>query len=159
MTNILTLDGNLTSDPELRFTPSGHAVANFTVAHTPRRYDKQTDKWVDGETLFLRCSLWRDAAENVANSLTKGSKVLVSGRLVSRSWDDKASGDKRTVVELDVDDIGPSLRNATATVNKTTRSGAQGGGGGAFPATASASADPWATTPQPAKMTYDEPPF
>src|SRR6185436_15609781 len=126
---VITLIGNLTADPELRFTPSGAAVANFTVASTPRTFDKNTNEWKDGETLFMRCSVWRDAAENVAESLQRGSRVLVSGRLKSRSYETK-EGEKRTVVELDVDEVGPSLRYATAKVAKTSRSGGGGGGGG-----------------------------
>ena len=126
---VITIIGNLTQDPELRFTPSGAAVANFTVASTPRQFDRQSNEWKDGETLFMRCSVWRDAAENVAESLTRGSRVLVSGRLKSRSFDTK-EGEKRTVVELDVEEVGPSLRYATAKVNKTQRGGAGGGFGG-----------------------------
>ena len=125
----LTLIGNLTGDPELRFTPSGAAVANFTVASTPRAFDRQSNEWKDGETLFMRCSVWRDAAENVAESLQRGSRVIVTGRLKSRSYDTK-EGEKRTVVELEVDELGPSLRYATAKVNKTQRGGGGGGGGG-----------------------------
>jgi len=125
----ITVIGNLTSDPELRFTPSGAAVAGFTVASTPRTFDRQSNEWKDGETLFMRCSVWRDAAENVAESLTRGSRVVVVGRLVSRSYETK-EGEKRTVVEMQVDEVGPSLRYATAKVNKTQRSGGGGGGGG-----------------------------
>jgi single-strand DNA-binding protein len=125
----LTIIGNLTNDPELRFTPSGAAVANFTVASTPRQFDRQSNEWKDGETLFMRCSVWRDAAENVAESLQRGSRVIVTGRLKSRSYETK-EGEKRTVVELEVDELGPSLRYATAKVNKTSRGG--GGGGGGF---------------------------
>ena len=125
----ITVIGNLTNDPELRFTPSGAAVANFTVASTPRTFDRQSNDWKDGETLFMRCSVWRDAAENVAESLQRGSRVLVTGRLKSRSYETK-EGEKRTVVELDVDEVGPSLRYATAKVAKTARSGAGGSGGG-----------------------------
>ena len=121
--------GNLTADPELRFTPAGAAVANFTVASTPRTYDRQSGEWKDGEALFLRCSIWREAAENVAESLTRGSRVIVSGRLKQRSFETR-EGEKRTVVEVEVDEIGPSLRYATAKVNKASRSGAGGGGGG-----------------------------
>ncbi|MBO1767364.1 MULTISPECIES: single-stranded DNA-binding protein [unclassified Allobranchiibius] len=127
---VITIIGNLTQDPELRFTPSGAAVANFTVASTPRQFDRQSNEWKDGETLFMRCSVWRDAAENVAESLTRGSRVLVSGRLKSRSFDTK-EGEKRTVVELDVEEVGPSLRYATAKVNKTQRGGGGGFGGNA----------------------------
>ena len=125
---VITIIGNLTQDPELRFTPSGAAVANFTVASTPRQFDRQTNEWKDGETLFMRCSVWRDAAENVAESLTRGSRVIVSGRLKSRSFETK-EGEKRTVVELDVDEVGPSLRYATAKVAKTQRGGGNFGGG------------------------------
>ncbi|GAB3493623.1 single-stranded DNA-binding protein [Flexivirga sp.] len=127
---VITVIGNLTQDPELRFTPSGAAVANFTVASTPRYMDRQTNEWKDGETLFMRCSVWREAAENVAESLTRGARVIVSGRLKSRSWDDKETGQKRTTMELDVDEVGPSLRYATAKVNKTQRGGGPGGGFG-----------------------------
>ena len=129
----ITVIGNLTNDPELRFTPSGSAVANFTVASTPRTFDRQANEWKDGETLFLRASIWREAAENVAESLTKGMRVIVSGRLKSRSYETK-EGEKRTVIELEVDEIGPSLRYASAKVNRTQRSGGQGGnfGGGNF---------------------------
>src|SRR5690349_9587550 len=126
---IITVIGNLTADPELRFTPSGAAVANFTVASTPRMFDRQSNEWKDGETLFMRCSVWRDAAENVAESLQRGARVIASGRLKSRSYETK-EGEKRTVVEMDVDEIGPSLRSATAKVNKTQRGGAGAGGGG-----------------------------
>ena len=135
----ITVIGNLTADPELRFTPSGAAVANFTVASTPRQFDRQSNEWKDGETLFMRCSVWREAAENVAESLQRGARVIVSGRLVSRSWDDKETGQKRSVMEMQVDEVGPSLRYATAKVNKTQRGGggggfggARGGGGGGF---------------------------
>ena len=124
----VTIVGNLTSDPELRFTPSGAAVANFTVASTPRAFDRQSNEWKDGETLFMRCSVWREAAENVAESLQRGMRVLVSGRLKSRSYETK-EGEKRTVVELEVDEVGPSLRYATAKVNRTSRSGGAGGFG------------------------------
>ncbi|NUO91095.1 MAG: single-stranded DNA-binding protein [Nonomuraea sp.] len=126
---VITIIGNLTADPELRFTPSGAAVANFTVASTPRQFDRQSNEWKDGETLFMRCSVWRDAAENVAESLQRGMRVIVSGRLKSRSYETK-EGEKRTVVEMDVDEIGPSLRSATAKVNKTQRGGGGGGFGG-----------------------------
>lgn len=153
---VITIIGNLTGDPELRFTPSGAAVANFTVASTPRQFDRQSNEWKDGETLFMRCSVWREAAENVAESLTRGSRVVVQGRLVSRSWEDKESGQKRSVMEMQVDEVGPSLRYATAKVTKTQRGGggggswgggqqgggAQGGQGGGF---GGQSEDPWAT--------------
>ena len=124
---VITVVGNLTNDPELRFTPSGSAVANFTIASTPRTFDRQSNEWKDGETLFLRASVWREAAENVAESLTKGTSVIVQGRLKSRSYETK-EGEKRTVMELEVDEIGPSLRWASAKVTRTPRSG--GGGGG-----------------------------
>lgn len=114
---IVTIVGNLTADPELRFTPSGAAVASFTVASTPRTFDKQSNEWKDGETLFMRCSIWREAAENVAESLTKGTRVIVQGRLVQRSFETR-EGEKRTVVELQVDEVGPSLRYATAKVER-----------------------------------------
>jgi single-strand DNA-binding protein len=148
---IVTVVGNLTADPELRFTPSGAAVANFTVASTPRRYDKTTNEWHDGDALFMRCSLWRQAAENAAETLTRGMRVIVSGRLRQRSYETK-EGEKRTVVELEVDEVGPSLRYATAKVSKVER-------GGDRPATPAA-ADPWSTatgaTGPPAE---DMPPF
>ncbi|HEY2061932.1 MULTISPECIES: single-stranded DNA-binding protein [Amycolatopsis] len=133
---VITVIGNLTSDPELRFTPSGAAVANFTVASTPRTLDRQSGEWKDGEALFLRCNIWRQAAENVAESLTRGARVVVQGRLKQRSFETK-EGEKRTVVELEVDEIGPSLRYATAKVNKVSRGGGGGGdfgggGGGGF---------------------------
>lgn len=126
----LTIVGNLTQDPELRFTPSGAAVANFTVASTPRTFDRQSNEFKDGETLFMRCSVWREAAENVAESLQRGMRVVVTGRLVSRSWDDKETGQKRSVMEMQVDEVGPSLRYATAKVTKTQRGNGQGGGFG-----------------------------
>jgi single-strand DNA-binding protein len=127
---VITVVGNLTNDPELRFTPSGSAVANFTVASTPRTFDRQSNEWKDGETLFLRASVWREAAENVAETLTKGTRVIVQGRLKSRSYETK-EGEKRTVMELEVDEIGPSLRYASAKVTHTQRSGGgQGGFGG-----------------------------
>src|SRR5690606_26938495 len=123
----ITIVGNLTADPELRFTPSGAAVANFTVASTPRTFDRQTNEWKDQETLFMRCSIWREAAENVAESLTRGTRVVVTGRLVSRSWD-SPEGEKRTVMEMQADEVGPSLKYATAKVTKAQRG--SGGGGG-----------------------------
>jgi single-strand DNA-binding protein len=157
----ITVVGNLTGDPELRFIQSGAAVANFTVASTPRTFDRQSNEWKDGDTLFMRCSLWREAAENVAESLTKGMRVIVTGRLVSRSWE--ANGEKRTVMEMQVDEVGPSLRYATAKVTRTPRTGGQGGGGfsgggqggGSANAPAGGAAnDPWASAPS-----SDEPPF
>ena len=126
---VITVVGNLTADPELRFTPNGAAVANFTVASTPRTFDRQTNEWKDGEALFLRCSVWREAAENVAESLTKGMRVIVQGRLRARSYDDR-DGNRRTSWELDVDEVGPALRFATAKVTRAQRGG--GGGGGGF---------------------------
>jgi single-strand DNA-binding protein len=123
----ITLIGNLTADPELRFTPSGHAVAKFTVASTPRTFDRQTSEWRDGDTMFLNCEVWRQYAENVTESLQKGMKVIVTGRLKSRSYETN-SGEKRTVFEVEVDEVGPALRNATAKVTKTTSGGGQGGG-------------------------------
>jgi len=124
----ITLVGNLTADPELRFTPSGAAVANFTVASTPRQFDKQANDWKDGDTLFMRCSIWREAAENVAESLTRGMRVVATGRLVSRSWE-TPEGEKRTVMEMQVDEVGPSMKYATAKVTKAQR-GSGGGFGG-----------------------------
>ena len=120
----ITVIGNLTADPELRFTPNGAAVANFTVASTPRTFDRQTNEWKDGDAMFLNCSVWRQYAENVAESLSKGTRVIVSGRLKSRSYETR-EGEKRTVFEIDVEEVGPALRYATAKVTRT-----QGGGGG-----------------------------
>jgi len=147
---VITVVGNLTGDPELRFTPSGAAVASFTVASTPRTLDKATNEWKDGDALFLRCSIWRQAAENVAESLQKGMRVVVQGRLQQRSYDTK-EGEKRTVYEMQVDEVGPSLKYATAKVNKTTRGSGQGGGGGFGGAPTGGSGggapadDPWAS--------------
>ena len=172
---VITVIGNLTADPELRFTPSGAAVANFTVASTPRMFDRQTNEWKDGEALFLRCNIWREAAENVAESLTRGSRVIVSGRLKQRSFETR-EGEKRTVVELEVDEIGPSLRYATAKVNKASRSGGGGGGfgggggggGSRQPAQGAGSTggaaggdDPWGSAPSSGSFGGgdDEPPF
>ena len=138
---LITVVGNLTGDPELRFTPSGAAVANFTVASTPRSFDRQSNEWKDGETLFMRCSVWREAAESVAESLHRGDRVIVTGRLVSRSWDDKETGQKRSVMEMQVDEVGPSLKWATAKVTKGQRSGGGGGGYGG----GQGQDDPWAT--------------
>ncbi|MFB9906658.1 single-stranded DNA-binding protein [Allokutzneria oryzae] len=158
----ITVVGNLTADPELRFTQSGAAVAGFTVASTPRMFDRQSGEWKDGETLFLRCSIWRQAAENVAESLTRGTRVIVQGRLKQRSYDTR-EGEKRTVYELEVDEIGPSLRSATAKVNRASRGQGGGGGGqggGGFGGGAPAD-DPWGSAPSaPASGGYsDEPPF
>jgi single-strand DNA-binding protein len=127
----ITLIGNLTADPELRFTPSGHAVAKFTVASTPRTFDRQTSEWRDGDTMFLNCEVWRQYAENVTESLQKGMRVIVSGRLKSRSYE-TSSGEKRTVFEVEVDEVGPALRSATAKVTKTSGGGQGGGGGGSW---------------------------
>ena len=167
----ITVVGNLTADPELRFTPSGAAVANFTVASTPRIFDRQSSEWKDGEALFLRCNIWREAAENVAESLTRGSRVIVTGRLKQRSFETR-EGEKRTVFEVEVDEIGPSLKYATAKVNRANRSGGGGGGfgggaggggsrapqggGGSAPAE-----DPWGSAPASGSFagSDDEPPF
>ena len=126
---VITVVGNLTADPELRFTPSGAAVASFTVASTPRTLDRTTNEWKDGDALFLRCSIWRQAAENVAESLTRGMRVVVQGRLQQRSYETR-EGEKRTVVEMQVDEVGPSLKYATAKVNRTQRGSSGGGFGG-----------------------------
>ena len=139
---VITVVGNLVDDPELRFTPSGAAVANFRIASTPRTLDRQTNEWKDGDALFLSCSVWRQAAENVAESLQKGMRVVVQGRLKQRQYETR-EGEKRTVVELDVDEVGPSLKYATAKVARTTR---QGGGGGYSGGGASGGGDdPWAS--------------
>ncbi|MFD8243946.1 single-stranded DNA-binding protein [Nocardia sp. NPDC059691] len=174
---VITVIGNLTADPELRFTPAGQAVANFTVASTPRVFDRNSNEWKDGEALFLRCNIWREAAENVAESLTRGSRVIVSGRLKQRSYETR-EGEKRTVVELEVDEVGPSLRYATAKVNKTSRgsggggfgSGGSGGGGGYASSgggggrSGGAEDDPWGSAPAAGSFggnsrMDDEPPF
>lgn len=165
---MITVVGNLVADPELRFTPSGAAVANFRVASTPRTFDRQTGEWKDGESLFLTCNVWRQAAEHVAESLQRGMRVIVHGRLKSRSFETR-EGEKRTVFEIDVDEVGPSLRNATAKVTRATRS--QGGGfgddpwqtpagppgqAGGPPPGGAPGGDPWAGGPG---GSYDEPPF
>jgi len=138
---VITLVGNLVDDPELRFTPSGAAVAKFRVASTPRYLDKQTNEWKDGESLFLTCNVWRQAAENAAESLQRGMRVIVQGRLKQRSYETR-EGEKRTVYEIEVDEVGPSLKNATAKVTKAAR----GGGGGGFGGGSSGPVDdPWAT--------------
>jgi single-strand DNA-binding protein len=170
---VITVVGNLTADPELRFTPSGAAVANFTVASTPRTFDKNSNEWKDGEALFLRCSVWRQAAENVAESLHRGTAVIVQGRLKQRSYETK-EGEKRTVYELDVEEVGPSLKWATAKVTKASRSGGGGGGGGfgggggqsyggSGGGAASGGDDPWASAPAGGAASSggwsDEPPF
>ncbi|MCW2759920.1 MAG: single-strand binding protein [Marmoricola sp.] len=156
---VITVVGNLTGDPELRFTPSGAAVANFTIASTPRNFDKNSNEWKDGDTLFLNCSIWRQAAENVAESLQKGMRVVAQGRLKQRSYETR-EGEKRTVVELDVEEVGPSLKYATAKVARVQRSGGGGGysGGGNAPAGGD---DPWASSPaqggQPAAQPAGQP--
>ena len=161
---VITLVGNLVDDPELRFTPSGAAVAKFRIASTPRFLDKQTNEWKDGESLFLSCNVWRQAAENVAESLQRGMRVIVQGRLKQRSYETK-EGEKRTVYEVEVDEVGPSLRNATAKVNKTQRGGGGGFGGqqadndpwaSASPAPSGGSAGGWGA---PGVGANDEPPF
>lgn len=142
---VITVVGNLVDDPELRFTPSGAAVANFRIASTPRTFDKQTNEWKDGEALFLSCSIWRQAAENVAESLQRGMRVVVQGRLKSRSYETR-EGEKRTVFEIEVEEVGPSLKYATAKVTKTTRSGGGGfSGGGGGGQQGGGQQDPWAT--------------
>ena len=154
----VTVIGNLTNDPELRFTPSGAAVASFTVASSSRVLDKTTNEWKDGETVFMRCSVWRQYAENVAESLTKGTRVIVSGRLKQRSYETR-EGEKRQVMELEVEDVGPALRFATAKVNRVARQGGApgentgGNSGGGAPAE-----DPWATGVV-GGAAFDEPPF
>ena len=176
----ITIAGNLVDDPELRFTPSGQPVAKFRVASTPRYLDKGTNEWKDGDSLFLTCNVWRQAAENVAESLTRGMRVIVSGRLRQRSYETK-EGEKRTVYEVEVDDVGPSLRNASAKVNRVARSGGdggysggrssggqggqggQGGGrssGGGQGGYGGGDPDPWATdSPSGGGGFSDEPPF
>lgn len=167
----ITVVGNLVADPELRYTPSGAAVANFRVASTPRRYDSQSNQWVDGEALFLTCNVWRQAAENVANSLTKGDRVIVNGRLRQRSYETR-EGEKRTVFEIEVDEVGPSLKYATSQVTRTPRDGGGVGGQGGFagrntgdpastPRTSapSADSDPWSSPQGSFTSEGDEPPF
>jgi single-strand DNA-binding protein len=163
---VITVVGNLTADPELRFTPSGAAVASFTVASTPRTFDRQSNEWKDGDALFLRCSIWRQAAENVAESLTRGARVVVTGRLKQRSYETR-EGEKRTVVEMDVDEVGPSLRYATAKVNRTQRGSSSGGGfggsGGSGGSGGAPADDPWGSAPAAGGDSgggySDEPPF
>ena len=164
----ITIIGNLVNDPELRYTPTGQAVATFRVASTPRFMDRQTNEWKDGDSLFLSCNVWRQAAENVAESLQRGMRVIVSGRLRQRSYETK-EGEKRTVYEVEVDEVGPSLRNASAKVNRSARSGSGSGFGGG-PSGASgqggygggaggrANDDPWAAEPGDSGFS-DEPPF
>ena len=166
----ITIVGNLVDDPQLRYTPTGNAVANFRVASTPRFMDRQTNEWKDGDSLFLSCNVWRQAAENVAESLQRGMRVIVSGRLRQRSYETK-EGEKRTVYEVEVDEVGPSLRNASAKVNKSSRSGSSGFGGGGGGQSGSsgqggygggaggrANDDPWAAEPGDSGFS-DEPPF
>ena len=163
---IITVVGNLTADPELRFTPSGAPVANFTVASTPRTFDRQSGEWKDGDAMFLNCAVWRQPAENVAESLSKGMRVIVQGRLRSRSYETR-EGEKRTVFEVEVEEIGPSLRYATAKVTRTSSGGGNygggqsssggsnwGGGGGGGQSERSSGNDPWAQAGQ-----AEEPPF
>jgi len=138
---IITVVGNLTADPELRYTQTGLAVANFTIASTPRTFDRQTNDWKDGDALFLRASCWREFAEHVAGSLTKGSRVIATGRLKQRNYDDR-DGNKRTAIELEVDEIGPSLRYATAQVTRASG----GGGGGRGQVSGGAAEEPWAAS-------------
>ena len=165
---VITIVGNVTGDPELRFTPSGAAVANFTVASTPRTFDRASGEWKDGDAMFINCSVWRQAAENVAESLTKGMRVVVQGRLKSRSYETR-EGERRTVFEIEVDEIGPSLRYASAKVTRTTSGGGfqsgggsgggggwssdRGGSGGYNASPAAQGNDPWA------QAQSDEPPF
>ena len=157
---VITVVGNLVDDPELRFTPSGAAVANFRIASTPRTFDRQTNEWKDGDALFLSCSVWRQAAENVAESLQRGMRVIVQGRLKQRSYETR-EGEKRTVVEMQVDEVGPSLRYATAKVTRASRgegggfSGGGGGFGGGSGGGGGGASDPWSTPAGPS----DEPPF
>ena len=146
----ITVVGNLVDDPELRFTPSGAAVANFRIASTPRTFDRQSNEWKDGEALFLSCSVWRQAAENVAESLQKGMRVVVQGNLRSRQYETR-EGEKRTVFEIQVDEVGPSLRYATAKVTRTQRQGGSSYGGGQQQGggqTGPSDNDPWATPAQ-----------
>ena len=173
----ITVVGNLVADPELRFTPAGQPVATFRVASTPRIMDRQTNEWKDGDSLFLTCNVWRQAAENVAESLQRGMRVIVSGRLKQRNYETK-EGEKRTVYEVEVDDVGPSLRNASAKVNRASRGGGEGGfggggnrsgggggggnyGGGGQPSSGGSGSDPWASsdTGGGGGGYSDEPPF
>ena len=159
---IITIVGNLVDDPELRFTPSGAAVAKFRVASTPRYLDKATNEWKDGDSLFLSCNVWRQAAENVAESLQRGMRVIIQGRLKQRSYETK-EGEKRTVFEIEVDEVGPSLRNATAKISKTSRAGGAPAGGGNDGGSGGGNDDPWASS-APAGWgasvgSMEEPPF
>lgn len=153
----ITIVGNLVDDPELRFTPSGVAVARFRVAATPRSFDRQANEWKDGDSVFLSCQVWRQYAENVAESLTKGARVIVVGRLRQRSYETNA-GEKRTVYEVEADDVGPALRSATAKVARVSRGGGGGGfGDGGGSGRSVATEDPWATSTK--TTSDDEPPF
>ncbi|MGN6676583.1 MAG: single-stranded DNA-binding protein [Streptosporangiaceae bacterium] len=157
----ITIIGNLVDDPQLRYTPTGQAVANFRVASTPRYMDRQTNEWKDGDSLFLSCNVWRQAAENVAESLQRGMRVIVSGRLRQRSYETK-EGEKRTVYEIEVDEVGPSLRNASAKVVRSSRATGQGGsgaGGGYGSSGGRAADDPWSSEPADSSGFSDEPPF
>jgi single-strand DNA-binding protein len=171
----ITIIGNLVGDPELRYTPTGQAVAAFRVASTPRYMDRTTNEWKDGDSLFLSCNVWRQAAENVAESLQRGMRVIVSGRLRQRSYETK-EGEKRTVYEIEVDEVGPSLRNASAKVTRSSRSGGGQGGGGGFGGSGQSGPggqggygggasgnrgadDPWAADPPADSGFTDEPPF
>ena len=157
----VTVIGNLTADPELRFTNSGAAVANFTVASTPRTFDRQSGEWKDGDTLYMRCSIWREPAENLAESLTKGARVIVVGRLTQRSYETR-EGEKRTVIELVAEEVAPSLRYATAKVNRAQRSGGNGGGRPQGGQQQAAQDDPWTSDSSDGfggDSTPDEPPF
>jgi single-strand DNA-binding protein len=151
---VITVVGNLTNDPELRFTPSGAAVASFTIASNSRYLDKTTNEWKDSEPVYMRCSVWRQYAENVAESLTKGTRVIATGRLKQRSYETR-EGEKRTVMEMEVDDVGPALRTATAKVSKVARSG--GGFGDSGGQAAAGADDPWASPSS--SSSFDEPPF
>ncbi|HEY3735887.1 MAG TPA: single-stranded DNA-binding protein [Jatrophihabitans sp.] len=156
---VITVVGNLTADPELRFTASGAAVASFTIASTPRSFDRQSNEWKDGEALFLRCSLWRQAAENAAESLTRGMRVIAQGRLQQRSYETR-EGEKRTVIELQVEEIGPSLRYASAKVNRSQRGSGGGGFGGAEGGAGQPADDPWGSAaPAGGGGFSEEPPF
>ena len=159
---VITIAGNLVAPAELRFTPSGAAVASFTVASTPRTFDKQSQEWRDGETLFLRCSAWREMAENIAESLhEKGTRVIVQGRLVQRSYETR-EGEKRTVVEMQADEVGPSLRHATAKVVRKAKAGEWGSGTATkFPPQGGSNEDPWdvGNAGIGGKFPTDEPPF
>ena len=161
----ITIVGNLVDDPQLRYTPTGQAVANFRVASTPRFLDKNTNEWKDGEALFMSCNVWRQAAENVAESLQRGMRVMVTGRLKQRSYETK-EGEKRTVYEVEVDEVGPSLRYASAKVVKSSRAsggnfggqGGYGGSGGSGGSGSRAQDDPWSSEPADSGFS-DEPPF